>query len=275
MPSLLLAQRRLALEVVTGAAPGASGSLTACAGTDVLLRVIGPTLGAPDDMLVLVADSPLCADQSVLLGAGPQAANARYQWQDDSAGPTLRATLPGRYRLTVISPDGCARQASLELAYDNAGGCPLLTRAFPNIITSNGDPANGFFVLRGLNAPDWNLTVFNRWGREVFHQPAYDNRWNAAGQPVGVCYCGWSMPSPASTTRAGWKWCGSPCGRWGGVRFWRRLHRKAGVDVQPDFLANLLGIEPLLVVGRIVVKAQGHALAVEVGHKLVHVPSGH
>ena len=188
VPSLLFAQRLLALEVVTGVAPGASGSLTACAGTDVLLRVIGPTLGAPDDMLVLVADSPLCADQSVLLGAGPQAANARYQWQDGSAGSTLRAMLPGRYRLTVISPDGCARQASLELAYDNAGGCPLLTRAFPNIITPNGDPANEFFVLRGLNAPDWNLTVFNRWGREVFHQPAYDNRWNAAGQPAGVYY---------------------------------------------------------------------------------------
>ena len=315
VPSLLPAQRLLALEVVAGAAPGAGGSLTACVGTAVLLRAIGPTLGAPGDslewdfgdgqrvrtvqqqlshayaqpgrytvrvrlrnhgqwlaqrqlelvmspvptvnlgpdlllcagqsaalsagaqaagtrmrwqdgstaptltaaapglywaeaesaagcvvrdslrlawrpqpVLVLAADGSLCADQSVLLGAGPQAANARYQWQDGSAGSTLRATLPGRYRLTVISPDGCARQASLELAYDNAGGCPLLTRALPNIITPNGDPANEFFVLRGLNAPDWNLTVFNRWGREVFHQPAYDNRWNAAGQPAGVYY---------------------------------------------------------------------------------------
>jgi len=58
----------------------------------------------------------------------------------------------------------------------------------PNIITPNQDSQNQAFVLKGLNAADWTLRLYNRWGREVYAKDHYDNTWDAQGQPDGVYY---------------------------------------------------------------------------------------
>lgn len=65
-----------------------------------------------------------------------------------------------------------------------ATDCPNL----PNIITPNGDDSNQYFMLRGLNAPDWTLHMYNRWGRKIYSQQQYDNTWAATGQPDGIYY---------------------------------------------------------------------------------------
>ena len=149
----------------------------------------------PQAPVALVANGPLCPDKPVLLSVGAQPANTRYRWQDGSTAPGFTATLPGTYRLTLTTPAGCQVVASMLLAYDNAGGCAL-TGSLPNIITPNNDQANDYFELKGLNATDWNLTIFNRWGREIFRQAAYDNRWNAIGQPAGMYY--YRLANPAT-----------------------------------------------------------------------------
>ncbi|MDO7886993.1 T9SS type B sorting domain-containing protein [Hymenobacter cheonanensis] len=63
-----------------------------------------------------------------------------------------------------------------------------LAVTIPNIITPNGDLQNEFFALKGLTPSDWHLSVFDRWGRQVYDQARYDNSWNAAGQAGGLYY---------------------------------------------------------------------------------------
>jgi hypothetical protein len=58
-------------------------------------------------------------------------------------------------------------------------------------------------VLGSLLAPSWSLTIFNRWGREVFQQASYDNGWDAPGLAGGVYY--YLLLNPATGTRLrGW-----------------------------------------------------------------------
>jgi gliding motility-associated-like protein len=58
----------------------------------------------------------------------------------------------------------------------------------PNIITPNGDSQNDFFTLKGLTPSEWHLSMFDRWGKQVYEQAHYDNGWNAAGQAGGIYY---------------------------------------------------------------------------------------
>jgi hypothetical protein len=54
-----------------------------------------------------------------------------------------------------------------------------------------------------LNAADWTLRLYNRWGREILRQEKYDNSWAATGQPDGVYY--YLLTNPATGQKyTGW-----------------------------------------------------------------------
>ena len=63
-----------------------------------------------------------------------------------------------------------------------ATDCPNL----PNIITPNGDDSNQYFMLCGLNAPDWSILIYSRWGQKIYQNDHYGNTWAAQGQPDGL-----------------------------------------------------------------------------------------
>ena len=53
----------------------------------------------------------------------------------------------------------------------------------PNGISPNGDVTNQFFVIDCItNYPGNELTIFNRWGNEVYHSKNYQNNWDAKYQ---------------------------------------------------------------------------------------------
>lgn len=127
-------------------------------------------------------DSVYCAGSQLVLSPGLQPTGTTYRWHDGSSAATYLATRPGPYTVRVTAPGGCSAQATWRLA---VADCPA---QLPNIITPNGDAANDYFVLQGLNAPDWSIAIFDRWGRQVFQQASYANRWDAVGQPAGTYY---------------------------------------------------------------------------------------
>jgi gliding motility-associated-like protein len=131
----------------------------------------------------LGADTLVCPNAVWTLRTNPQPAGTTYRWQDGSTAPTYLAHGPGQYSVEVrATVAGCPAQARLVAGASN---CPVI---IPNIITPNGDPQNEFFTLKGLTPTDWHLTVFDRWGRQIYDQLHYDNRWNAAGQAAGIYY---------------------------------------------------------------------------------------
>ncbi|WP_316765929.1 gliding motility-associated C-terminal domain-containing protein [Pedobacter frigiditerrae] len=60
----------------------------------------------------------------------------------------------------------------------------------PNVITPNGDGKNDTYVIDGLELyPENFLTIFNRWGNEVYHSNGgYKNDWSGNGLKEGTYY---------------------------------------------------------------------------------------
>lgn len=62
--------------------------------------------------------------------------------------------------------------------------------AVPNVITPNGDGKNDVLYIDGLELyPDHTLSIFNRWGSEVYRSKGpYKNDWNGNGLNEGTYY---------------------------------------------------------------------------------------
>ncbi len=56
----------------------------------------------------------------------------------------------------------------------------------PNVITPNSDIYNQFLEIEVVEKV--GLSIFNRWGREVFSTKDYQNDWDGIGLVTGVYY---------------------------------------------------------------------------------------
>lgn len=145
----------------------------------------------PAPKAFLGKDTTICLEQPYLLRVrNTLPVGTTYRWQDGFTGVSYLVQAPGQYAVELTASSGCVDRASITI---RNGNCEVV---LPNIITPNGDPSNEFFVLKNLKAAEWSLTVFNRWGRQVFQQARYANGWNAAGQPAGTYY--YQLRSPAT-----------------------------------------------------------------------------
>ena len=80
---------------------------------------------------------------------------------------------------------------------------PTLADVFvPNIITPNNDGINEYLVVKSTDTQAWALTVYNRWGRQVYVNPAYQQNWNAPGLPNGTYY--YHLLHPSGLQVKGW-----------------------------------------------------------------------
>lgn len=60
---------------------------------------------------------------------------------------------------------------------------------FYNVITPNGDGQNDVFTIENLERyPNTALTIYNRWGRHLYHSDDYRNTYDGAGAGPGVFY---------------------------------------------------------------------------------------
>jgi gliding motility-associated-like protein len=137
----------------------------------------------PTSSAFLGNDTTICLETPYQLRPrGLQLPGTTYRWQDGSTGASLLVAQPGRYELETTSANGCAERAAVVVSN---GNCPLV---LPNIITPNGDSQNEYFVIKNLTTSNWQLDIYNRWGRQVYQKRGYDNSWNASGQPKGIYF---------------------------------------------------------------------------------------
>lgn len=52
----------------------------------------------------------------------------------------------------------------------------------PNVITPNGDGKNDQFIIKGIEDGDWDLTVYNRWGKSIYRNNNFKNDWTTSEQ---------------------------------------------------------------------------------------------
>jgi len=100
------------------------------------------------------------------------------------------------YYATLISDNGCESSERLAVTV-TLEDCALL---FPEAITPNGDGRNDRLVIENIESeyPNYNITIFNRWGNVVYKgnasTPTWDGTSNQSGSlgddvlPVGVYF---------------------------------------------------------------------------------------
>lgn len=105
---------------------------------------------------------------------------------------------PGDYIITVIDDiTGCASSAVANIEQAGNYGVDISQLVFPNIITPNGDFANAYWRPfyaqdRSMDLSeifaDFDLIVFNRWGKKVFETSDFSRAWDAKDVDDGIFY---------------------------------------------------------------------------------------
>ncbi|HEU4472459.1 MAG TPA: gliding motility-associated C-terminal domain-containing protein [Flavisolibacter sp.] len=122
---------------------------------------------------------PLCLGNSVTLEANGA---SDYVWSPSTGlsnantdRPVLVIQQDGRYTVTGTDQRGCSNTASVDVVVNN--NC--LEYFLPSGFTPNGDGLNDLFRVISFDTPkQFELHIFDRWGREVFRSNDIQKGWN-------------------------------------------------------------------------------------------------
>ncbi|MEO8732778.1 MAG: gliding motility-associated C-terminal domain-containing protein, partial [Flavobacteriales bacterium] len=114
-----------------------------------------------------------------------------WVWTLDSAGTSTSTTYaptfttPGTYAvtLTVTNANGCTD------SYTYSQVVVPTDIVVPNVFSPNSDGVNDELVFEGAQYyPNTALSVFNRWGQEVYSSSNYKNTWKGTDMPDGTYF---------------------------------------------------------------------------------------
>lgn len=143
-----------------------------------------------------------CKEFPIVLFTDSTSILLEHEWDfgngvtSQEAKPSYQYKEYGDYLIKVNVTDGqCVTTDSLLL--------PLRKLYVPNIVTPNNDGKNDNLIISGIeNNGDWNLEIYNRWGKEVFRHEYYDNSWTGDYLEDGTYY--YLLTAPDETTCKGW-----------------------------------------------------------------------
>lgn len=137
-------------------------------------------------------DTIYSGDSVVLNGSG----GVGYYWIpptglscDTCPNPVATPTATTTYTLVTISNEGC-RSTGEEITVGVEIPCDDFF--VPNVFTPNGDGVNDTYLIKVKFMSAYQISIYNRWGKEVFHSTNPDDPWdgNIKGVPAaaGVYY---------------------------------------------------------------------------------------
>ncbi len=147
-----------------------------CVGDDTVNITMKPAI-----IVKYTRDTMVCSKASVVLHASSPGAS--YQWIDGSRDSMFTVTEPGIYWVRV-SRDSCAVQDT-TIVRDCSNQI-----YFADAFTPNGDGINDYFRPIGPVLSVFRLTIFDRWGQQVFVTDNQETGWDGSGKrgpcPLGV-----------------------------------------------------------------------------------------
>lgn len=123
----------------------------------------------------------------------PKLSNVDYLWQDGSTDSIYYASETGTYNLNTKNICGTWSD-SIHIEFRYCGPVYI-----PNVFSPNEDGINDLFKIKGIDKENWSLTIYNRWGNEVYCTPDYKNNWKAKNIENGVYYYILSNPEKKQT----------------------------------------------------------------------------
>ena len=142
----------------------------------------------------------------IFLDPAYSAENVSFEWTSPSGtviganAPTAVAEVEGNYVLT-ITPTGFEVECLFSQVVEVLNSACL----FPKGISPNSDGMNDSFDLTGFNVA--KLSIFNRYGREVYSKTDYTNEWHgqeSSGNelPTGTYY--YTIERTSGENKSGW-----------------------------------------------------------------------
>ena len=146
-----------------------------CQGSDFVFVSLVPFLE-----INLGEDLSVCGGDAILLDPDPTQTGTDYLWSTGDITPSLEVTETGTFWV-IVSNECFSDSDTLNIEVQTEGGLFV-----PNAFTPNGDGLNDQFVVSALNVPDFEILIFNRWGREIFRSNNATNAWDGSvkGQPA-------------------------------------------------------------------------------------------
>ena len=154
-----------------------------CMNTDAITVTVNPL-----PTIVASNDTSICDGETVIISA---TGGTTYNWSNGlGAGPSQSVSPSSTTTYTVTGTDanGCTSTDDVMVEIDN-GNCFNV----PNVFSPNGDGKNDTWVLRGIEEyPDVSVTIFNRWGGEMYKSVGYEDPWdgtyNGTDSPSATYY---------------------------------------------------------------------------------------
>ena len=130
-------------------------------------------------------DTTLCYGYAKKVSPKPTVPNYTYLWQNDSKLPDAFFTEPGSFWLQAKDQNNCIAYDTININFYDCTG--LLE--MPNIFTPNSDGLNETFLpLKMTNIVKAELSIFNRWGEQIFKTDDMSKGWTGNGSSDGVYY---------------------------------------------------------------------------------------
>ncbi len=101
-----------------------------------------------------------------------------YWWNTGDTTQTIWVENEGWYMAEVESQQGCIGEDSSYVVFTTTP--ELINVYFPNAFTPNGDGLNDEFkvVTPSMNVEVFSLSIFNRWGAQIFHTSDISKGWD-------------------------------------------------------------------------------------------------
>ncbi|MES2378172.1 MAG: gliding motility-associated C-terminal domain-containing protein [Bacteroidota bacterium] len=113
------------------------------------------------------------------LGIIPSIANINAPAAASSTISGLTAV--GPYKFIFTNANGCTDTVAVNVTSSTIDA--------PNVLTPNGDGQNDVLVIPGIEFfAGSKLSIYNRWGNEVYHSENYKNDWAGPGLAEGTYY---------------------------------------------------------------------------------------
>lgn len=123
--------------------------------------------------LRLPADTFICKNDTLRLGKVMPGVRYRWRGKQDSI---VTVSEPGVYNITASDTSGCTKDFIVNTTFQECTACTVF---MPDAFTPNGDGLNDVFK-GNINCPvdEYHLSIFNRWGQNVFQSDTINNGWD-------------------------------------------------------------------------------------------------
>jgi gliding motility-associated-like protein len=126
----------------------------------------------------LAFEENICAGQDNVVVFPENEFIETITWEDGQTGTSVNVTEPGYHPFVAVDLLGCDQIDSLfAIPFDDDPNVEV-----PNVITPNGDGLNDVWQVSGDSLVFYDMTVFNRWGREVFKTQEIYAPWDGTNQ---------------------------------------------------------------------------------------------